>query len=1033
MTLIVATLFLPYTVHFEIENTSSDLDEPSDKLSEVALAFPRPSGSRTESFLATSKRTSLSILPSMNSSGFLGGSNSPQRSITPDVSSAATTSQNSNPDAEKGNGVFDSNSDFVNGTTSVEDFFYSNPVARKSNIGLVALNDEKSEIYKPSERNDAKRGPSSLRISSTNPDGTTVYSSTTYIQPKSQATAPVKSSVVDRGMNKDPTLSSMRVSRPSTLLRRSSNVGNLTSRSDQAAQNREQAQKSSSQSYVFDKVAPYGGLSKPDLKEFLIHPENVFETAPWTVTDFDKGNGSLKNAVRTARQTKLVEKATWVGALGMPCDVVPETTKTKIAKQMRLGYNSEAIFLKDSDFDGHYRSFCKQILWPTLHYQIPDDPKSKAFEEDSWVDYKKVNQEFADKIIEVYNEGDTIWVHDYHLLLVPKMVREKLPDAKIGFFLHVSFPSSEVFRCFAQRKSLLEGMLGANTITFQTEEYVRHFFQTCNRILLADFTHDGILYNNTTIKVNTHPIGIDAKSLMKTLASPEVTEWKKLIKQRWRNKRLIVSRDKLDKIRGTKQKLLAYEKFLTENPEYLDNTMMIVVCLKGKSGDDDLETEILRIVERINSKTKNISSDKPVVYLNQDIDFEQYLALLSEAATFIVSSMREGMNLTCHEFIVATNEKHSPLILSEFTGSASVLVNGPLLINPWDIKEVAYRIKQALAMSEEEKLQRWTQSFNVVKNQDSQRWLQDCLTSIEQAWGEQQQRRNFHVKCLTQKAFNERYNRVSSEKRLIILDLGSLTSTVSVQGSIINPVQIQRVLKTLSDLVSDPQNVVYVTSHLKRADLTRKYRTVSNLGLIAENGGYIKPPQSNHWISIVEEHEFQWIPSVVEVMEAVSERLHGSTIEVEDCTVRFHTEKITDVDEEHQMSLVGDLITHINDLFSKENVHASLVDKIVVIQEANLAKRSLEYIISTINKSDEHKFIGSILPQSPSEKIGLLLIVGGSRPVDEQLFIFGDELAEDHKVDDTLTIQIGSITQSVASERLEGFNEFLTVIASTKN
>jgi trehalose-6-phosphate synthase len=184
--------------------------------------------------------------------------------------------------------------------------------------------------------------------------------------------------------------------------------------------------------------------------------------------------------------------------------------------------------------------------------------------------YVKVNQAFADTIIRNYKRGDVIWVHDYHLLLVPAMVRKKLPDAQIGFFLHVAFPSSEVFRCLAVRKELLEGMLGSSLVGFQTEEYGRHFLQTCNRLLCVEATNEGVQLEDRFVNIATLPIGIDPISLSSTREGAAVEEWIQVIKERYRGKKLIVGRDKLDHVRGVRQKMLSYELFLNKYPEWRD-------------------------------------------------------------------------------------------------------------------------------------------------------------------------------------------------------------------------------------------------------------------------------------------------------------------------------------------------------------------------------------------------------------------------------------------------------------------------------
>ncbi|KAM0316076.1 hypothetical protein ACHAPQ_011417, partial [Fusarium lateritium] len=405
--------------------------------------------------------------------------------------------------------------------------------------------------------------------------------------------------------------------------------------------------------------------------------DRVFASAGWMVVNADQGNGGLRNAADAAARDGKIDDITWVGTLGMPTDALEGThQKQDIEDVLANEHNMLSVFCSDKDFDGHYAHFCKHILWPVFHYQIPDNPKSKAYEDHSWKYYVNVNQAFADQIIKNWKRGDIVWIHDYHLLLVPGMVRKKLPEAKIGFFLHVAFPSSEVFRCLAVRKELLEGMLGANLVGFQIHEYGRHFLQTCSRILSAEATPDGLQLEDRFVDVIHLAIGIDPVSLRDHLDTPEVAKWLQVMQDRYKGKRLIVARDKLDHVRGVRQKLLSYELFLNKNPQWRENTVLIQVALSS-SEKSDLEATVSDIVTRVNSSWANLAY-QPVVYLKQDIDYAQYLALLTIADALMITSQREGMNLTSHEYLFCQDgkllpeKKHGSLILSEFTGTSSL-------------------------------------------------------------------------------------------------------------------------------------------------------------------------------------------------------------------------------------------------------------------------------------------------------------------------------------------------------------------------
>lgn len=801
------------------------------------------------------------------------------------------------------------------------------------------------------------------------------------------------------------------------------------------------------------RLAPFGGFSRPGVESQFLSEKNIFDVAPWTIVPPDNGNGSLTKAVNVSIDSGIMDKAKWVGIVAMPSDDVSLRVKSEISQKLSADYDCEAVFPDDVTFEGHYKSFCKQILWPTLHYQIPDDPKSKAFEDHSWGHYVLMNQLIADKIVETYNdvndEETTVWIHDYHLLLVPKMVRDKLPNAKIGFFLHVSFPSSEVFRCFAQRNQLLEGMLGANSIGFQTNEYVRHFLQTCNRLLLADTSELGVNYQGNFTVTSTIPVGIDAYSVRENVHTEQVTEWQSLIKERWKDQHLIVSRDKLDKLRGIKQKLLAYEMFLTDNPEYIESTVLIQICI-GSAQDPDYELEIMKIVSRINSMPENISVTQPVVLLQRDIGFDQYLALLCEADVFVVSSMREGLNLTCHEFITATEDKKSPLMLSEFTGSSNLLLckgEGAILINPWDIKKFSETIKTLLTMPTSEKELRWHNCNQIVLTHDSKHWVTSCLNSIVNSW-KIDHKKSGNLVPFTKNAFKDWCS--VNGKRLIILALEISSAVSNSRGNSagstsgkVNVIDPSGLVRLLSDLVESQDTFVYLLSYLQRSDLDIMFKRYPQIGLIAENGNFVKLIGAKNWISLADKDELNsWMPEIVKLVESKVERLPGSFCEALDATVRFHAGKSFSEDRERSLDTMGETIQHINTLFEHNGVHATLVRNLVIVQKDQISLKAIRLVLSCHNSNLDQKYVVTHINEfqqpmkddipSNDHEVAAVLYSGGLTSIDEANYEYVNSLKKD--IGNTLTVTLISSsneeTKTAATYGVRGINELLCILNS---
>lgn len=837
----------------------------------------------------------------------------------------------------------------------------------------------------------------------------------------------------------------------------------------------------SSQGMSESRMAPYGGFSRPNLKEQILNEDSFFETAPWKVVESGKGNGSLIKAVQSSIDQGIIGQCKWVGTMSMPSDSISDRVLGNISKTLSKDYNCEPVFPSDLVFNGFYKSYCKQILWPTFHYQIPDDPKSKAFEDHSWGYYKQVNQMVADKVVETFlkeckdddssDPRNLVWIHDYHLLLVPRMVREKLPNTKIGFFLHISFPSSEVFRCFAQREELLKGMLGANCVSFQTHEYVRHFATTCNGLLLADVNEYGISYNGNISMTATIPVGVDAKALSHTLTTASVAEWRKQIRNRWKDKKLIVSRDSMDRIRGIKQKLLAYEKFLHANPEYIETAVLIQIC-PNVPQDKVYESDVLSIAGRINGLTEEMSFSQPVILLEQDIGFEQYIALQCEADLFVVASMREGLNLTCHEYIIATTEKKSPLMLSEFTGSSTLLEcggEGALLINPWDLKKFAETFKILLEMGFDERLRRWKNCYNVIISHDSKNWLIKCLGAISSAWEYNRTRSLNTLKPFTEEIF-EKFYESAEGKRIFVLNLETPSAIRSVNDSDISQsgkstisVEPSKLALLLNELLSDPLNHVYIISFMRRSDLDILFKRMPSLGLIAENGGYIKLVGSSKWISIVDELELRaWMPQVGQLIKAKMDRLPGSQMDIEDCTIRFYAGEAYNEDRERALGVMGGSMQHINDMdLNNGGVHATLIKHVLVVQQDKLTLKALQFLVSYYNHKYEgvtsellvqqflakqvkttnsvpttplSEHLGEILsPRSQSTNgnaIGALFVSGGSTPIDEPSYEYANQLHEDGTILNVLTVSAASNDSSTsANYSTSGRNKVLVIMS----
>jgi trehalose 6-phosphate synthase/phosphatase len=308
-------------------------------------------------------------------------------------------------------------------------------------------------------------------------------------------------------------------------------------------------------------------------------PRALLADDDWAVKAAEQGHGGLQNAIHAAEEAGVLQDKMWVGTLGMPTDSLKPKTRKIIEETLREEFESLSVFVSDSEFEGHYAHFCRAVLWPALNYQMQESPRHTEYDDYSWKQYLRVNEAFADTIASNWRPGDCIWIHDYHLLTLPGLLRKRLPTAEIGFFLHAAFPSSEVFRCLNPREALLDGLLGADLIGFQTEEYCHHFLHSCSRLRRLEVLVNGVQVNNRFVHVKSQPLGIDYESLNLLRQSIEVKAWISSIAQRYKGKHLIVARDRLDAPGGIKQKLMAYELFLNKYPRWRDNVSLFRIDL----------------------------------------------------------------------------------------------------------------------------------------------------------------------------------------------------------------------------------------------------------------------------------------------------------------------------------------------------------------------------------------------------------------------------------------------------------------------
>ncbi|KAJ5537953.1 hypothetical protein N7513_005900 [Penicillium frequentans] len=544
----------------------------------------------------------------------------------------------------------------------------------------------------------------------------------------------------------------------------------------------------------------------------------------------------------------------------------------------------DTIVLKDQ---GRWRRYSERELYPLLHYKQhgPTDGRS---ERRWWADYIRLNQLFADRIVQDYQEGDVVWVHDYHLFLLPSLLRQRIPDIYVGFFLHSPFPSSEFVRCLPKRKEILTGVLGANMIGFQTFSYSRHFSSCCTRVLGFDSNSAGVDAYGAHVAVDVFPIGIDARAIQKAaFGAQEIEKAVAGIRKLYAGRKIIVGRDRLDSVRGVAQKLQAFELFLERYPEWREKVVLIQVTSptsveeEKEDPENKIAGQISNLVSTINGRFGSLSFS-PVQYYPQYLSPHEYFALLRVADVGLITTVRDGMNTTSLEYIVCQQTNHSPLILSEFSGTAGTLP-GAIHINPWDLVGVAGAIDQALKMPAP---QRREQHLKLYKH---------VLTNTVGAWSRQFLHRLLtNLSSFDQSVATPALDRAKvvrqyrkARKRLFMFDYdGTLTPIVKDPQAAIPSDRVLRTLKTLS---ADPRNAVWIISGRDQAFLDEWMGHIPELGLSAEHGCFIRQPGSDDWKNLADKPDIkEWQKEVFDVFQHYTERTGGSFIERKRVALTWH-------------------------------------------------------------------------------------------------------------------------------------------------
>ncbi|KAM0132086.1 hypothetical protein ACHAP3_006522 [Botrytis cinerea] len=542
-----------------------------------------------------------------------------------------------------------------------------------------------------------------------------------------------------------------------------------------------------------------------------------------------------------------------------------------------------SVCLKDQS---RWRRFAEHELYTLFHYK-QHEPTNGRQERQSWADYYRMNQKFANRILEIYKPGDIVMVHDYHLLLLPSMLRQRVPHMSIVFYLHIPFPSSEFLRCLPRRKEILEGVLSANLVGLQSFSYTRHFNSCCTRILGFPSTSAGVEAYGARCDVAAFPIGIDARNVEQlAFNDPAVDEKVAALKKLYAGKKIIVGRDRLDSVRGVAQKLMAFERFLENFPEWREKVVLVQVTSptsveeEREDSGNKIAANVAELVAKINGLYGSLSFS-PVQHYPQYLSQEEYLALLRVADVGLITSVRDGMNTTSLEYVVCQKENHGPLIISEFSGSAAVL-DAAIHINPWDFNTVAENIRLGLEMPPSKKAELHEKLSEYIFSNDITTWTKSLIRTLITKIGSNSHA--FATPLLDKTSLLLQYR--AAKKRLFMFDYdGTLTPIVRDPAAALPSDKLYRTLKALA---SDPKNAIWIISGRDQEFLGQHLGHIPELGFSAEHGSFMRHPGSQEWENLAEQFDMGWQKEVMECFQKYTEKTPGSFIERKRCALTWH-------------------------------------------------------------------------------------------------------------------------------------------------
>lgn len=626
--------------------------------------------------------------------------------------------------------------------------------------------------------------------------------------------------------------------------------------------------------------------------------------------NFTPTSGGLATGLKTVHENG---KSLWIGWAGISAEEIEENDYKVLSEELKQ-QNYKPISLSGNEIDDFYLGLSNKCIWPLFHYF----KQYVEFDEAQWASYVAVNQKFANAILEEVEAGDRVWIHDYQLLLVPEMVKSVRKDVTIGFFLHIPFPSFEIFRIFPKRDELLNGMLGADLIGFHTYDYQRHFISSVKRHLHLQVNYNIVKQAEREIIIDTFPMGIDFEKFENTAIkhreiktedfSPFRTE---LERHKASNEgKIILSIDRLDYSKGVINRIKSFEYFLELYPEYQEKVRLVMVSVPSRTNVSHykkLKRDTDEIIGRVNGKFATVNWT-PIWYYYRSFDFDDLIDFYCLSDIAMVTPLRDGMNLVAKEYLATKVDNKGVLILSELAGASKEL-HQSLTVNPFDIRSLSESIYEAINMPEEEQIERNIELRERIRRYNVTFWSNNFLERLSAIDIDNQYHKSIRLTSHIKDSMVKEYK--AAQKRLLLLDYdGTLVKFHKMRNKAL---PTKQVLNLINELSEDSSNQLVIISGRPMSFLEKVF-TNKEITLVAEHGHYIKHAQSEAW---VDKHPTNndWMTHILPILQQFTDNTPGTLIEKKTNSLVWHYRK---TDPELGVNKAEELKTVISSMISNE-------------------------------------------------------------------------------------------------------------------